>query len=61
MLVLAASPSFVSCGGQRPVRFGVVTDLHYSRREPYGTRYFPQTMDKLKEAMEVFNLLFICL
>ena len=23
--------------------------------EPYGTRYFPQTMDKLKEAMEVFN------
>ena len=55
MLVLAASPSFVSCGGQRPVRFGVVTDLHYSRREPYGTRYFPQTMDKLKEAMEVFN------
>lgn len=55
VLVLAASPSFVSCGGQRPVRFGVVTDLHYSRREPYGTRYFPQTMDKLKEGMEVFN------
>ena len=55
-LLLAASPSFISCDRQqRPVRFGIVTDLHYSRREPYGTRYFPQTMEKLKEAIGVFN------
>ena len=56
VLLLAASPSLISCDQQqRPVRFGVVTDLHYSRREPYGTRYFPQTMEKLKEAIKVFN------
>lgn len=54
VLLLATSPSFVSCDGRRPVRFGVVTDLHYSLREPYGTRYFPQTMEKLKKAIEVF-------
>lgn len=56
VLLLAASPSLISCDRQQhPVRFGIVTDLHYSRREPYGTRYFPQTMDKLKEAIKVFN------
>lgn len=56
VLLLAASPSLISCDRQQhPVRFGIVTDLHYSRREPYGTRYFPQTMDKLKEAINVFN------
>lgn len=55
-LLLAASPSFISCANpRRPVRFGIVTDLHYSRREPSGTRYYPQTMQKLKDAIKVFN------
>lgn len=56
VLLFTASPSFISCTRQQhPVRFGIVTDLHYSQREPYGTRYFPQTMEKLQDAIKVFN------
>lgn len=54
-VILMAAPSFVFCKNRKPIRFGIITDLHYSQRTPYGTRFFPQTMEKLKTALEVFN------
>lgn len=53
--VLAAVVLFVSCGTQKAVRFGIVTDLHYSQRNPSGVRYYSQTIEKLTEAIKVFN------
>lgn len=37
------------------LRFGIVTDIHFSERESYGTRYFKQSLDKLKGAIDIFN------
>ena len=54
-IVLTGTPFFMSCAKGTSIRFGVITDLHYSKRKPYGTRFFPQSIEKLKEAMDVFN------
>jgi len=37
------------------IRFGMVTDLHFARKEEAGTRYYNQSLDKLREAIRVFN------
>jgi alkaline phosphatase len=37
------------------IRFGVVTDLHYANRETDGIRYYKQSIDKLNDALHVFN------
>ncbi|MDR3094015.1 MAG: metallophosphoesterase [Bacteroidales bacterium] len=37
------------------IRFGMVTDLHYANRKSSGTRYHKHSMDKLHEAITVFN------
>lgn len=37
------------------LRIGLVTDLHYSDKEPSGTRYYRQTLDKLAEAAAQFD------
>ena len=46
----------------RPVRFGIVTDLHYADIDPdprpcgvVGRRYYRDSLRKLKEAVAVFN------
>lgn len=54
-IILCATPSFLSSKKNEPIRFGIVTDLHYSRRESYGRRFFSQTLEKLETAMKVFN------
>jgi alkaline phosphatase len=36
-------------------RFGLITDLHYARKEKAGNRYYEHSLDKLREAMKVFN------
>jgi alkaline phosphatase len=38
-----------------PIKFGVVTDLHYAKRERAGTRYYEQTKYKLRETIKIFN------
>lgn len=55
VILLATAPLLISCSNKKSVRFGIITDLHYSQRESYGTRYFSQTIDKLKAALDVFN------
>ncbi|MDR1120943.1 MAG: metallophosphoesterase [Dysgonamonadaceae bacterium] len=46
--------SFDSGSGVK-VRFGLVTDLHYARKEKAGNRCYTHSIDKLREAMKVFN------
>lgn len=38
-----------------PVRFGLVTDLHYADREPANTRHYRDSLDKLAEAVAHMN------
>ncbi len=38
----------------KPLRFGLITDLHYADKPPAGSRYYKETPDKLAEAAETF-------
>lgn len=42
-------------GKSKPVRFGLVTDSHYADREPAGKRYYRESLDKMKECIDVMN------
>ncbi len=44
-----------SSRGNRPVRFGVVTDCHYADVDPAGTRFYRQSLDKLAECVDRMN------
>ena len=37
---------------RRPLRFGLMTDMHYADRERSGTRYYRDSMAKIEEAVE---------
>lgn len=37
------------------MRFGLTTDSHYADRDPRGTRYYRQSLDKMREFVEVMN------
>jgi len=39
----------------RPLRFGVITDLHYADRETMINRYYRSSMEKLHRAIDHFN------
>ena len=40
---------------RRPLRFGILTDVHYADRERSGTRYYRDSMAKVEEAIEAFK------
>lgn len=40
---------------ERAVRIGLMTDLHHADKPERRTRYYRHTLDKLREAVEVFN------
>lgn len=43
-------------GSEKPVlRFGMITDVHYADREPGGTRFYRQSLSKVKEAIDKMN------
>lgn len=42
-------------GARRPLRFGLVTDLHYADREPAGKRFYRESLSKAREAVERLN------
>lgn len=54
ILLLSAS-SLIACDKKKKVRFGVITDLHYAGKEPRGTRYFNQSIEKLQMALDEFR------
>ena len=41
--------------GRKPLRFGILTDVHYADRERSGTRYYRDSMAKVEEAVEAFR------
>ena len=46
--------SAFSCS-QTPLRFGLITDLHYAQKEPSSSRYYKDSILKLRKAIETFN------
>ena len=38
-------------GDQTPVRFGLVTDSHYADADPLGTRFYRESLVKMREAV----------
>ena len=42
-------------GTRRPLRFGLVTDLHYADREPTKARFYRESLPKAREAVERLN------
>ena len=37
------------------MRFGIVTDSHYAEADPQYNRYFRESIDKMKECVELMN------
>ncbi len=37
------------------IRFGLVTDFHYADSDPKGTCYYRQSLEKMKECVELMN------
>ena len=40
---------------RKPLRFGILTDVHYADRERSGTRYYRDSLAKVGEAVEAFR------
>lgn len=49
------SPSLFADEDARPVRVGLITDLHYADKAPAGTRHYRETLAKLEEAAIQFE------
>ena len=49
------SSIFDSIYNKPMLRFGLLTDLHYSLQSESGTRFYRDSMSKLDEAINVFN------
>ncbi len=54
-VLLASSLPLLSCVSSESLRFGLLTDIHYSGRNTNGTRYYQESIEKVKRAIEVFN------
>lgn len=39
----------------KPVKFGIVTDMHYAERPPHGKRYYCQSLSKAAECVDLMN------
>lgn len=49
--LLANSPRL----GDPLLRFGMLTDLHYARRDPWNNRYYRESLDKMRSCIEYMN------
>ena len=56
-LYAASSAAFTmhGCGSQKGIRFGIVTDSHYADREPAGTRFYRDSLLKMRKAVNFMN------
>ena len=53
--VILLSPLPLQSLSLPPLRFGIITDLHYAQKDMAINRYYRQSIDKLRDAVEVFN------
>ena len=42
-------------GARKPLRFGLIADLHYADREPKGNRFYRESLPKAREAVGRLN------
>lgn len=55
-LLLAGGAGLAGCRASRPIlRAGLVSDTHYADREPAGTRYYGESLVKLRECVDRMN------
>ncbi|MCB1120914.1 MAG: metallophosphoesterase, partial [Verrucomicrobiae bacterium] len=55
-LLLASGAGMTGCRASRPIlRIGLVSDTHYADREPAGTRFYRESLGKLKECVDRMN------
>lgn len=52
---LSCTAGNLSSRGRRPVRFGIVTDCHYTDAAPQGTRFYRESLGKLAECVDRMN------
>ncbi len=52
---LAAAEELLAAEDAPSLRIGLVTDVHYADKAPAGSRYYQQSLDKLKAATEEFR------
>jgi predicted phosphodiesterase len=52
---VAFAPSSIYSSQSAQVKFGLITDSHYADRENKGTRFYRQSLDKMRECIEIFN------
>ena len=57
VVLLATGQPCKASGGRsrRPMRFGILTDTHFSDRPTSGTRHYRDSELKMREAIEAFN------
>lgn len=54
-VVLTSMLPMLASAIKAPLRFGVITDIHYGEMEPRINRYYQQSLQKVKDAVNLFN------
>ena len=49
------SPSILAKGALKAVRFGIITDPHYAKRPPANNRYYSESLEKVRECIDLMN------
>jgi predicted phosphodiesterase len=53
---LVISPDLLAGSGRnQPLRFGMLSDIHYADREPAGNRFYRQSLAKMNECIDRMN------
>lgn len=55
MLALLAPGAFAESLSGEPIRFGLVTDVHFAKAPARGTRFYEESLAKLQEATAYFR------
>lgn len=55
LLAAACVPKGIGRKGDTVLTFGIITDLHYADRDPYGTRHYRDSLAKLEAGVAVMN------
>ncbi len=55
ILLMASSATTSYAGLSKKLRFGLVADAHFARRETMWARYYGQSKAKLNDAVNIFN------
>jgi alkaline phosphatase len=52
---ITLAPNTIFTGQSSTLKFGLITDSHYANRDNSGTRFYRQSIDKMRECIEIFN------